>query len=127
MPVDNAKAISTATAKRRAGDARRSEALAKLTGGLQDTSSDEPGVAADAASELDTGYELEGAAEAQEPASIELSAEDVEALARQNNTEVEQEQVGSHKFVTFKDVIPPCPPRGMFDVRRIKDSAYFFS
>lgn len=75
----------------------------------------------------DSDAALEEVAEATESASIELSAEDVEALAKQNHSEVEQELIGSHRFVKFRDVLPPCPPRGVFDVRRIKDSAYFFS
>jgi len=75
----------------------------------------------------DSDATMDSIAESTESAAIELSAEDVEALAKQNNSEVEQELVGSHRFVKFRDVLPPCPPRGVFDVRRIKDSAYFFS
>lgn len=63
-----------------------------------------------------------------EPSSIELSADDVASLAKKNNVdEIDYERVGTHKFVKFADVLPPAPPRGAFDVRRIKDSAYFFS
>lgn len=36
-------------------------------------------------------------------------------------------QLGSVKFMKLRDALPPCPPRGMFDVERIRDSAYFFS
>jgi len=43
---------------------------------------------------------------------------------------VREVKVGSRvkvKFVKLRDVLPPCPQRGMFDVERIRDSAYFFS
>ena len=31
------------------------------------------------------------------------------------------------KFVNLVDVLPPIPKKGMFDVKAIKDSQYFFS
>jgi DNA-directed RNA polymerase len=98
-----------------------------LTGSL--ASKEFPDTQSSEASALnpDSDAALEEVAESTESAAIELSADDVEALAKQNNSEVEQELVGTHRFVKFKDVLPPCPPRGVFDVRRIKDSAYFFS
>lgn len=30
-------------------------------------------------------------------------------------------------FVRFADVLPPCPPKGEFDVNKIRLSPYFFS
>ena len=80
---------------------------------------------ADTDADAESGLTAE--AESRESSSIELSAEDVDAYAKLNHSHIEPEQVGSHRFVKFKDILPPCPPRGVFDVRRIKDSAYFFS
>ena len=31
------------------------------------------------------------------------------------------------KYVRFADVLPPCPPKGEFDVNKIRASQYFFS
>jgi DNA-directed RNA polymerase len=122
IPVSSAKAISSATIKRR----ERIDEKANKADAL--TQSDGLDMPSDAhALQPDSEQALESMAELTESASIELSPDDVEALAKQNNTEVEQELVGTHRFVRFKDVLPPSPPRGVFDVRRIKDSAYFFS
>lgn len=78
-----------------------------------------------ATTEVDSEANLTAAAEARESSSIELSTADVDSLAGIGN--VEYEQVGTHKFVKFADVLPPAPPRGVFDVQRIRESAYFFS
>lgn len=68
--------------------------------------------------------------------NIELTNADLEALRRKRaaaagqeaaEAEVPEEVIERQRFVKFKDVLPPCPPRGAFDVSRIKDSAYFFS
>jgi DNA-directed RNA polymerase len=127
IPVSTAKAISSAGVKRRDKDAVRSSEFAALTGSQAEKSFPETDSSEAHALNPDSDAALEDVAEATESASIELSADDVAALAKQSDSEVEQELVGSHRFVKFKDVLPPCPPRGVFDVRRIKDSAYFFS
>lgn len=126
----NAKTIS---ANAKAISAKSKRRLQRLTTEPSESSDSfdrtiDTNITADAqALNPDSDGELEAAAEAKEPASLELSSDDVDALARQADASVEQERVGLHKFVVFKDVLPPCPPRGQFDVRRIKDSAYFFS
>ena len=129
IPVSTAKAISSAGVKRRDKDAVRSSEFAALTGSQAQAEKSFPETDSSEAHALnpDSDAALEDVAEVTESASIELSADDVAALAKQSDSEVEQELVGSHRFVKFKDVLPPCPPRGVFDVRRIKDSAYFFS
>ena len=35
--------------------------------------------------------------------------------------------VVSSKFVALADILPPVPPKGEFDLQRIRDSLYFFS
>jgi len=121
IPVSTAKAISSATVKRHEKIVESVESAENAALKQTDTPSDAQAL------HPDSEQALESMAESTESASIELSPDDVEALAKRNNAEVKQELVGSHRFVRFKDVLPPSPPRGVFDVRRIKDSAYFFS
>jgi DNA-directed RNA polymerase len=112
IPVSSAKAISTATARRREKEATRQSEIAALTGSASE--------AAFPSGDSDM-------TESTESAAVELTPDDVEALAKQNNVDLKEEVIGTHRFVKFRDVLPPCPPRGVFDVKRIKDSTYFFS
>ena len=61
--------------------------------------------------------------------SIALSQADLTMLRkrRDDKSALPEEVISNQRFVKFKDVIPPCPPRGAFDVKRVSDSAYFFS
>lgn len=43
------------------------------------------------------------------------------------NADVEVLTLNGHKFVRVRDILPRPPPRGVFDVEKIRDSAYFFS
>lgn len=137
IPVSSAKRISDSTIHKREKEALRAEQIAKLrnmTSELNEsdetfTSPELDGEETDitATTDIDADGEagLTAAAEARESSSIELSTADVDSLAGIGN--VEYEQVGTHKFVKFADVLPPAPPRGVFDVQRIRESAYFFS
>lgn len=139
IPISSAKAISESTARRRARDAKRAQQIAELTGShpteelekADETAAPVDTAEADATIDGESGMEDEldtdADADSNDFASIGLSTADVDAFAKLNDNSIEQERVGSHKFVKFKDVLPPCPPRGVFDVKRIKDSAYFFS
>lgn len=63
-----------------------------------------------------------------EPSSLGLTNDDLAELARRNHLSgVDEERINNQRFVKFKDLLPPCPPRGVFDVQRIRESAYFFS
>ena len=44
-----------------------------------------------------------------------------------NGEEVEVLVYEGKSFVRFVDVLPPCPPKGEFDVNKIRLSPYFFS
>jgi DNA-directed RNA polymerase len=57
-------------------------------------------------------------------AGVGLSPADLADLADHS---VPEEKFGNQKFVKFVDVLPPAPPRGAFNVDRVKESAYFFS
>lgn len=59
--------------------------------------------------------------------AVGLSAGDVDALATTAQEPLNEFRIGTERFLRLEDVLPPCPPRGMFDVERIRDSAYFFS
>jgi DNA-directed RNA polymerase len=66
-----------------------------------------------------------------EPESEGLTEDEVEDMERMmekaEGKKIPEERVGTQRFVRFADILPPTPPRGAFDVQRIKDSAYFFS
>lgn len=60
--------------------------------------------------------------------ALGLSSDDLANLAsRKAKVVLPEERIENQRFVKFADVLPPCPPRGGFDVNRIRDSAYFFS
>ncbi|OCF41176.1 DNA-directed RNA polymerase, mitochondrial [Kwoniella heveanensis CBS 569] len=45
----------------------------------------------------------------------------------EKKVELATERIGKQNWVKFKDALPPCPPRGVFQVDRVRESAYFFS
>jgi DNA-directed RNA polymerase len=71
------------------------------------------------------GLEIESEAKSD---AFGLSADDLANLAsRKDKVVLPEERIENQRFVKFADVLPPCPPRGGFDVNRIRDSVYFFS
>jgi DNA-directed RNA polymerase len=48
-------------------------------------------------------------------------------LLHPDGTPIELLEYDGKAFVRFADVLPPCPPKGEFDVNRIRLSPYFFS
>jgi DNA-directed RNA polymerase len=44
-----------------------------------------------------------------------------------DGTPVEVLEYDGKAFVRFADILPPCPPKGEFDVNKIRLSPYFFS
>ncbi|KAK4689779.1 hypothetical protein P7C73_g327, partial [Tremellales sp. Uapishka_1] len=103
IPIKNAQTISESSARK------------KLKGNTWAAKTDEqPEVDLEAEdSEIDTDEH-----------NVGLSPADLQAL---QDAEIPSEKVGSQRFVRFEDVVPMPPPRGVFDVERIRDSAYFFS
>ena len=74
---------------------------------------------------LDLNAEKE---EAEVAESIDESTiSDLVILAEKAETSSREVKVGNQKFLLVADVLLPCPPRGQFDVERIRDSLYFFS
>jgi DNA-directed RNA polymerase len=84
-----------------------------------------------------TQAKAKAAAAAESAESAELAdadAEDADSLGSEEGLNLEElsgdipiHTVGNQRFVRFSDVLPPTPPRGQFDVQRIRDSQYFFS
>ena len=56
----------------------------------------------------------------------ELDTSDIEGM-EDSPGHPEIIKVNKQKFVRFKDVLPLTPERGMFEVDRVRESAYFFS
>ncbi|KDN47945.1 DNA/RNA polymerase [Tilletiaria anomala UBC 951] len=54
-------------------------------------------------------------------------ADSTESPATQSETVSKDEQLINAKFVALRDVLPPLPPKGTFDVNEIRESLYFFS
>lgn len=44
-----------------------------------------------------------------------------------NGSPIDVLEYDGKAFVRFADVLPPCPPKGEFDVNKIRLSPYFFS
>jgi DNA-directed RNA polymerase len=49
------------------------------------------------------------------------------AFVNSDGTPIEVLEFDGKAFVRFADVLPPCPPKGEFDVNKIRLSPYFFS
>lgn len=60
-------------------------------------------------------------------AEIAIPSDEVEKLADIQGKALEVHKVGLSSFVKLKDLLPPKPVRGDFDVRKIESSSYFFS
>lgn len=141
IPINRARSISQSVATKRSKDIERRKKIAGLLG----EEIDSPIVTAAVDGEdTDVSSALSEPVDAIEEVDIEddsvpaprkkretlglaLSAADLASLEARKGEEVPQEELDDQKFVKFKDVLPPAPARGTFDVSRIKDSAYFFS
>lgn len=92
---------------------------------------DETGPDAESAGEMDgeDGHGDSAPKRVKKAPSIALTQADLASLRkkRDGKAALPEEVIQNQRFVKFKDVIPPCPPRGAFDVTRVQDSAYFFS
>lgn len=90
-------------------------------------------VAAEAAEAYKTENEDDMDADADEPVEIKddsealLSAAELAELGTYSGNGSDEVTVNGVKFIKLRALLPPTPPRGQFDVQRIKDSAYFFS
>ncbi|WWC87227.1 uncharacterized protein L201_002115 [Kwoniella dendrophila CBS 6074] len=88
------------------------------------------------AEELSNNHEAEAEAEEEKAAeemglSVDKLASELSELNSNSNKkekiELKTERIGKQNWVKFSDVLPPTPPRGVFNVDRVRESAYFFS
>jgi len=108
IPVENAQSISDSASRRQT---KRYFKAQKVDAALEE--------------------DLDGAEptiEDVETASVaaEFSEDELDNIVAPSN-KVQGEKIQGQKFVKFSDILPPTPPRGEFDVNRIRESAYFFS
>jgi DNA-directed RNA polymerase len=87
---------------------------------------EEPSIADEPDSDLDS------ISASNEPAG--LSADEITKLRGSDSKKspeglegLEIHELNGYRFVQVKDLLPPTPPRGSFDVQKIRDSLYFFS
>ncbi|WVN88677.1 uncharacterized protein L203_103890 [Cryptococcus depauperatus CBS 7841] len=118
VPIQSAKNISISAAKRKDVSVKRQKALSAM---LADQDQSETSIVID-----DVPEDIKA-----EPDTVTIVPELVgdEGAQVKAATEEGDEGVQSKKqaWVKFSDVLPPCPPRGIFQVGRVKESAYFFS
>ena len=75
--------------------------------------------------------DLETISTSNEPAGI--SADEITKLRGSDKKSpeglegLEIHELNGYRFVQVKDLLPPTPPKGSFDVQKIRDSLYFFS
>nr|XP_018265754.1 DNA-directed RNA polymerase, mitochondrial [Kwoniella dejecticola CBS 10117]OBR87912.1 DNA-directed RNA polymerase, mitochondrial [Kwoniella dejecticola CBS 10117] len=69
--------------------------------------------------------DLEASASAS--ATTDAAQGQVQDKGKDGKVKLRTEKIGKTNWVKFEDVLPPCPPRGVFNVDRVRESAYFFS
>ncbi|KAL1409899.1 DNA-directed RNA polymerase [Vanrija albida] len=83
--------------------------------------------AEDATASLDADADIEDG-DPDSPIVNEKVVEGAEGIdLSEVNSDAEVLEFNGQKFVRFRDILPRPPPRGVFDVEKIRDSAYFFS
>ncbi|WWC67681.1 uncharacterized protein I206_101593 [Kwoniella pini CBS 10737] len=155
IPVNSAKNISTTAAKRKEQALTRqkqmSAVLGELSGEDTNTFSDDvesEGIIEDEFDEKTKEIEADlisnennSLTEEIEIKAVNSMGINVDKLNLLNNDVTEEQQqgkegkikklntekIGKTNWVKFEDVLPPCPPRGIFNVDRVRESAYFFS
>ncbi|KZT54741.1 DNA/RNA polymerase [Calocera cornea HHB12733] len=82
----------------------------------------------------DTDLDAEALEEEEKPRRRKKSKEELAAPAAAEMAEEEggtskptDDKVVPTRFVNLIDILPPLPPKGKFDIQKIKDSLYFFS
>lgn len=137
IPIQSARNISTTAAKRKAATAQRRKAMSVMLAEHDDreesfTNSDSDARFDEAIlnAEVDLIASTPEQVEAKAAEALCLSADKVIEMSGKSSMDGEEAdtfRAGKQHWVKFKDVLPPCPPRGVFEVRRVKQSAYFFS
>lgn len=127
IPVSNAKLIESAIEKKkskRLADKKKGEDSLDSPVLGQKVKMDDM-FTADPDAELDVAENEKEVEEAE--TDVILSASELADLGGSNYNGDDQVMVNGVKFIKLRALLPPAPPRGQFDVKRIRDSAYFFS
>lgn len=147
IPVKYARTINKATVLRRAKeDTRRAQIAEALASNDEETAGKALSEAAEAArAAVDTAQKAVSTAaekyalseedvddsvpEMEDDITKTLGEEDVDEIVKKRASEFgyPTEKIGGQTFVRLRDMIPVCPPKGAFDVSKIKESRYFFS
>ncbi|WRT65024.1 uncharacterized protein IL334_001965 [Kwoniella shivajii] len=131
IPVQSAKTISSTAAKRKEAAIVRQKQMSAVLGDLSDeTNSPEfdkhtLDVEADIISSSVEEVEAKAADSMGLPVDKLISS--ATAGPEKVKIDLKTEKIGKTNWVKFGDVLPPCPPRGVFNVDRVRESAYFFS
>lgn len=137
IPIQSAKNISTTAAKRKAATAQRRNAMSVML--AEHDGSEQSSTISDSDERFDEAIfnaEAELIASTSEQVGLKaaeaLSLPAGKAVEMSCNSDIDEGDVdslraGKQHWVRFRDVLPPCPPRGIFEVRRVKQSTYFFS
>ncbi|ODN96443.1 DNA-directed RNA polymerase, mitochondrial [Cryptococcus wingfieldii CBS 7118] len=136
IPVQSAQNISTSSTKRRVAAAKRQRAMSEMLPPSEMSDATDVGLSAESAfrndiaeAEVDLITSSNEVTEAKAAESMGLSAGKLDEIAglAVSGQEIPTMKMGGQAWVRFKDVLPPCPPRGIFQVQKVKESAYFFS
>jgi DNA-directed RNA polymerase len=117
IPVDLAMMVIRSHRKRRAKSLEKDEEIIDADAEVEER-------------ELTTGNAMEEDLETNLPdekAKPRLKNFGVRDLKDEQGNQILPEIIGGKKFLKLSDVLPPAPPRGEFDVNKIRLSPYFFS
>lgn len=141
IPVTNTKLVETAIGKRKSAKPKKAKAAADADAAEVEGEAEKPTgptvygakVKIDDMFESSTNEDADldaavDAAEAEdEPALDEDVALNVDEIGKIEVKAEDKIVVNGVKFIKLRALLPPAPPRGQFDVKRIRESAYFFS
>ncbi|ODN75356.1 hypothetical protein, variant 1 [Cryptococcus amylolentus CBS 6039] len=136
IPVQSAQNISTSSTKRRVAAAKRQRAMSEMLAPSEMSDATDSCLSAESAfrndiaeAEVDLITSSNEVTEATAAESMGLSTGKLDEIAglAVSGQEIPTMKMGGQAWVRFKDVLPPCPPRGIFQVQKVKESAYFFS
>lgn len=150
IPIANARSIAQAVRDKADAADRKSMEVYGAEVGKYNPDVDTDAVSASASAPTEVANALEaGAAAAAETSAAEeeedviseeppvvqkskkedptLSAEELAQLADEKALSLPELTIAGQRFVRLRDILPDAPPRGQFNVERVRGSQYFFS
>jgi len=134
VPIANAEQMRASARKRKEKEAKRQQEIARITGNTLSKPRPDPMSEVQLKDSGPMGYDqmTDEAVELRaltdtEPSDL-LDLHDLAAITKKRGSSTFPTVViNGQAFVKVKDILPPCPKRGVFDVSRVQQSAYFFS